>query len=205
MRVVLVNHTFPPASWAGSEICVLRTAQELQRRGHEVFVFTRNAEADREEYSINLDEVEAVPVARITKTFRYANSFDDIYRDDFLAARFGNWIGGIAPDIVHLHHLTNLSTTLTRELFYRGIPTVMTLHDYWLHCQRGQLLTRTLKRCEGPSIAGCRDCLAVQALRGRGQRIVGGLLSRAKRLRGETHGGVDLVHCTPLSFKNAEP
>ena len=193
MRIVLVNHTFPPASWAGSEICVLRTAQELRRHGHEVLVFTRDGSIDREEYSIHEDEVEGVPVTRITKTFRYARTFDDIFRDDYLAARFGDWVGGVEPDLVHLHHLTNLSTTLTHELYIRGIPTVMTLHDFWLLCQRGQLLTRTLKRCDGPSVAGCRDCLAVQALRGKAQRLVGGLIARERRLTAGSTSSTDLV------------
>ncbi len=193
MRIVLVNHTFPPASWAGSEICVLRTAQELKRRGHEVAVFTRDASPDRDEYVLADDEIDGIPVTRITKNFRYTPDFDSIYRDDFLAARFGDWIGGLQPDLVHLHHLTNLSTTLTRELHDRGIPTLMTLHDYWLHCQRGQLLTRTLKRCDGPSVAGCRDCLAAQTLRGRAQRLVGGFVARERRAVTGANDGSNLI------------
>lgn len=204
MRVVLVNHTFPPASWAGSEICVLRSAQELQRRGHEPHIFTRDASPDREEYALEYDRVEGVPVTRITKNFRFVRDFDDIYRDDIVAARFGDWVGGLAPDVVHIHHLTNLSTTLPHELFIRGIPTLMTLHDYWLHCQRGQLLTRRLQRCDGPSISGCRDCLAVQVLRGKAQRLVGGLVSGARKVTRPDPSHSDLVFEEPQRIETPD-
>lgn len=204
MRLVMVNHTFPPASWAGSEICVLRTAQELQRRGHEVFVFVREHASDREEYAMRQDVVEGVPVTRINKTFRYTPDFDSIYRDDFLAARFGDWVGRLQPDLVHFHHLTNLSTTLTHELYIRGIPSIMTLHDYWLHCQRGQLLTRNLKRCDGPSIAGCRDCLAVQTLRGKGQRLVDGFMHRQRQLERGPADWLDLIRVNPFSINTPD-
>ncbi len=204
MRVVLVNHTFPPASWAGSEICVLRSAQELQRRGHELYVFTRDASPDRDEYAIKDDRVEGIPVTRITKNFRFVRDFDDIYRDDIVAARFGDWVGGLAPDVVHIHHLTNLSTTLTHELYIRGIPTLMTLHDYWLHCQRGQLLTRRLQRCDGPSVSGCRDCLAVQVLRGKAQRLIGGLVSRERSATRTVPNGSDLVFKDPIRIETPE-
>jgi glycosyltransferase involved in cell wall biosynthesis len=69
----------------------------------------------------------------------------------------------IRPDVAHLHHLTNLSTDLVELLASRGVPIVYTLHDYWLLCQRGQLLDLEYRRCPGPSPAGCARCLGLAA------------------------------------------
>ena len=63
------------------------------------------------------------------------------------------------PDVAHVHHLTCLSTGIVSALKQRGIPTVLTLHDYWLLCHRGQLLDLNLQRCDGPLEHGCEACV----------------------------------------------
>ncbi len=166
MRIVLVNHTFPPFSWAGSEACVYHTARFLRGMGHEVFVFYRYSDPADEEYCLVEETFEGIPVARINHTHRFSRRFERTYLNRAVAAIFGHWLGRVAPDLVHFHHLTNLSIDLPREAKWRGIATVMTLHDYWLLCQRGQLLTPALDRCDGPTSSGCRNCLAPQLLKG---------------------------------------
>ena len=100
------------------------------------------------------------------RSHRFSRRFERTYLNRAVAAIFGHWLGRVAPDLVHFHHLTNLSIDLPREAKWRGIATVMTLHDYWLLCQRGQLLTPALDRCDGPTSSGCRNCLAPQLLKG---------------------------------------
>ena len=180
MKILLVNHTFPPESLAGSEICVLNTAKELQERGHEVVVFFRVHNPSAEEYAVRQDEYEGIPFYTINHTYRFAQTFQDIYCNSAIAARFSFLLHQIKPDIVHFHHLTNLSLSLVEEVKNYGCSSVMTLHDYWLLCQRGQMLKRDLSLCPGPSIARCRTCLAPQLLRGRAQRLASKLLSKPK-------------------------
>ena len=71
-------------------------------------------------------------------------------------------IDEVRPDVAHIHHLTCLSTTIVDELARRGIPVVLTLHDYWLICHRGQLFDTSLTRCDGPGEAGCARCTGVE-------------------------------------------
>ena len=57
----------------------------------------------------------------------------------------------LRPDVVHLHNVYHqLSPSILRPLWRRGIPTVMTLHDYKLACPSYQLLS------DGQI---CRDCV----------------------------------------------
>jgi glycosyltransferase involved in cell wall biosynthesis len=58
-----------------------------------------------------------------------------------------------------VQHLTGLSADLVDETRSRGVPTLVTLNDYWLLCQRGQLLDLDLARCGGPHAHGCARCL----------------------------------------------
>ncbi len=188
MKIVLVNHTFPPFSWAGSEACVYHTAQFLRSRGHEVLVFYRYNNPVDEEYRVIEETFHGIPVARINHTHRFSRQFERTYLNRAVAAIFGHWLGKVAPDIVHFHHLTNLSMDLPREAKWRGIATVMTLHDYWLLCQRGQMLTPALERCDGPTLHGCRNCLAPQLLKGPLSSLVSRLRTSTKSPRKDLVG-----------------
>ncbi len=180
MKLVFVNHTFPPHSMAGSELCVLRLAQQLQQRGRETAVFYRIADQSFDELSIVEGEYEGVKTFAINHTYRFARSFQDIYVNPVMAARFGHWLREQEADLVHFHHLTNLSVSFVQEAKAAGLPVVLTLHDYWLLCQRGQLLKRDLSLCDGPGDSKCRRCLAPQLLRGPAQRYASGLINRAQ-------------------------
>ena len=197
MKILLVNHTFPPESYAGSELCVLHLAKAFQRQGHEVFVFYRYQQPADEEYQVRRGEWEGIPVFKINRTFRLVRRFQEIYLDSAVAARFGTLLREIQPDIVHFHHLTNLSLSLVQECKGYGCPVVMTLHDYWLLCQRGQLLKADLTLCHGPSDGACRSCLAVPLLRGPAQAWAV-RLSRWGISRDQPHVVMDLLNQKPF-------
>ena len=57
-------------------------------------------------------------------------------------------------DVAHVHHLTGLSTGALAVLREHRIPTVMTLHDYWTMCPRGQMWHRDGYACESVSSTG---------------------------------------------------
>src|SRR5262249_59590039 len=90
----------------------------------------------------------------VNQNYRELRSFEDTYRDPRMTAALASAIDRIRPDAAHLHHLTNLSTDLVDLLADRGVPIAFTLHDYWLLCQRGQLLDLDFERCAGPSRGG---------------------------------------------------
>jgi glycosyltransferase involved in cell wall biosynthesis len=193
MRIVFVNHTFPPFSWAGSEACVYHLARSLRVLGHDVRVFYRYSDPADDEYRLVEEEFDGIPIARINHTHRFSDGFERAYLNRAISAKFGHWLAGVAPDVVHIHHLTNLSIDLVEETRIRGIPTVMTLHDYWLLCQRGQLLTRSLECCHGPTDGGCRDCLSVQLLKGRALALAARLIRRERSWRCPSPEGGDLT------------
>lgn len=63
-------------------------------------------------------------------------------------------------EVVHVHHLSGLSLDLPRLAREAGARVVVTLHDYWLACARGQLVDAAGARCAGPDIDRCARCLA---------------------------------------------
>jgi GT2 family glycosyltransferase/glycosyltransferase involved in cell wall biosynthesis len=158
MRVLFVVHGYPPTELGGTEIYAASLARAERRLGHEVSVLTRSNDRDAPEYTLTRDEFEGIPVARINNTFLHSASFRDTYRNEAIEAVADAVIAEFRPDVVHVHHLTCLSTGIVGRCARRRIPTVLTLQDYWLLCHRGQLLDLALDRCSGPSADRCAEC-----------------------------------------------
>jgi glycosyltransferase involved in cell wall biosynthesis len=130
----------------------------LRHRGHDVHIFTRMADPYRPEYAVDTVSSDGLPVTRVNNTFTRLNTFTQSYLNPDIAQRFGAFLDVVAPEIVHFHHLMYLSTTCVEEAARRGIPVVMTLHDYWLICQRGRFLKPDLSVCSGQTDEGCARC-----------------------------------------------
>lgn len=167
-------------------------ARALRACGHDARVFYRYGDPGDDEYRLIEEEFDGVPIARINHTHRFTDRFERVYLNRAISAVFGHWLAGFNPDVVHFHHLTNLSMDLVVETKARGIPSIMTLHDYWLLCQRGQLLTRSLECCNGPTHEGCRNCLAPQLLKGPLLAAASRLMRKERTLASPSISYVDL-------------
>ena len=159
MRILVVAHGFPPQAQGGSEIYAHDHARELASRGHEVLVLTREQDPSRPERALRETQQGPLRVVWVNNTFSDTVDVADSYEHVRLAAAVRPLISAFAPQAAHLHHLTCLSTHLVPELAEAGVPTVYTLHDFWLLCHRGQLLNRRLEMCDGPGPEGCDSCI----------------------------------------------
>ncbi len=137
MRILKVIHGYPPRYNAGSEVYTQTLCQGLAKR-HEVHVFTREEDSFAPDYTLRREvdtddpriELHLVNVPRSRERYRHSG----------VDQRFAEVIDRIRPDIVHVGHLSHLSTSLIVEAATREIPIVYTLHDYWIMCPRGQFM-----------------------------------------------------------------
>ncbi|MAB90571.1 MAG: hypothetical protein CMJ90_14095 [Planctomycetes bacterium] len=159
MKVLMVGAGYPPKSRGGTEIHMQQLARALAARGHSVSVFCRDGDADRSDYDVIREEIEGVPVTRINYMFRDAASLDSIYHNERIDQEIDKEIERIAPDLVHVHHVTCLSTTFLGQVKARGIPLIMTLHDFWTVCPRGQRIRPDLDLCTTLDRERCAPCL----------------------------------------------
>jgi glycosyltransferase involved in cell wall biosynthesis/MoaA/NifB/PqqE/SkfB family radical SAM enzyme len=137
MKILKVIHGYPMRYNAGSEIYSQTLCQELANR-HEVHVFTREEDSFAPDYRLR---VESDPEDdRITLHIVNNPRNRERYRVAEIDQRFGELLVELHPDIVHIGHLSHLSTSLLNEAASRGIPIVYTLHDYWVMCPRGQFM-----------------------------------------------------------------
>jgi glycosyltransferase involved in cell wall biosynthesis len=161
MRIAHVIHGFPPDATAGSEVYTWKLALE-QARGNDVAVFARIGDPKRKEYDLARRDENGLDVWRVNNTLKKCGSFEETYTNPPVLEIFQRFLDEVKPDIVHIGHLTLLSTLIVDELRARKIPMVMTLHDYWLMCPRGQLLRGNLEVCPDAAHAPCGECEELQ-------------------------------------------
>ncbi len=159
MRILFVTAAYLPQSIGGVELHVRGIARALQAAGHEVAVFTRGADPAREEFSLERTTHDGVPVFRLDYKFSDCRDFSWIVRNPNIRARFAAVLEEWRPSVVHVHHLTCLSTDLVDAAKERGIPVAMTLHDFWMGCPRGQRMTPDLELCADIDLNRCVPCL----------------------------------------------
>lgn len=140
MRVLLVIHGYPPRYNAGSEVYTQSLARALAGQ-HEVRVFARYEDPFAEHYS-HADETDPGD-ARIRLRIVNNPESRDRYRHAEIDAALSRMLDEFQPDVVHVNHVSHLSTSMLAVVAKRGIPLVYTLHDFWLMCPRGQFMQRT--------------------------------------------------------------
>lgn len=195
MKILVVSHRFPPRHQTGAELYAYRLASELARR-HDVWVLSadeglRNRNHSRRDYT-----VDDLRVTELTNHRQY-DEFEHTYADPKMESEFRKLLAEAEPDIIHFQHLLHHSTSYPEIARENDVPSVMTLHEYWLICGRnGQFVQDDGTRCETPGLEKCSRCLStfmwgrrgfdVWALRGLAgvKRLTGlDLKGRARELR----------------------
>jgi glycosyltransferase involved in cell wall biosynthesis len=150
-----------PESSGGTQLHCYYLARELDR-DHQIAVFCRGADPTREDYRLFSSEYKGLKVTRINYLGRDFDSFTRVYINPEIEREFGKYLDSFKPDLVHIHHLAYLSSTIVKLVKDRGLPLVMTLHDYSAICPRGQLIRDDLTVCESVERNGCIRCLRPQ-------------------------------------------
>jgi len=160
MRIALVVHKFPPASYGGTEVYTLNLARALAVR-HQVAVFYRD-DGTGERFIEEQAERDGFRVWRVGRAFKAAQAspaalFFDTFFNPELEASFRRFLDWFKPDLLHFQHLMLLSYRL--PALSRGIPRLLTLHDYWFLCANSQLIWPDAQVCRGKALGlNCARC-----------------------------------------------
>lgn len=165
MRITLVVHQFPPNYFTGTEQYVLNVGKELQRRGHDVDVFSLDpafGEATGP-WRESCEVVQGLPVRRINFWMRIARDWQRMeYRHPMMAEVFARHMAERKPDVVHSFHLRHVGADLIDRVVEQRRGLVVSLMDFWFLCPRVILMKPDGSACEGPPDQG-RGCLPCHA------------------------------------------
>ena len=161
MRILLVIHGYPPYYMAGSEVYTYNLARELAKT-NEVFVFHRIEDKNIPLHQFFDSFEEGVHIRKINNYEPTPATFYDKYLNPEIDDAFHEYVKKVNPDVVHIGHLSHLSTQIPiiakREF---GLPVFFTIHDFWMFCHRGQLINpQNWEICPLPNVAQCTKCAA---------------------------------------------
>jgi rhamnosyltransferase len=159
VKVLFVSAGYLPAGRGGTDVHAHALASELTRLGHQVSVFCREGDPERPEFATRTWELGGIPVVGLNYNFADAADFSFIHRNPRIEQAFVDHLDRVRPDLVHVHHLTCLSTGILDRVAERGVPLVMTLHDFWMVCGRGQRIRKELEVCDDLEREKCAPCL----------------------------------------------
>jgi len=123
MRILQVVHGFPPDANGGTEAYVRDLAAALAAHGDDaVAVFTRHCDDHARDLSVRTWTDGAVNVVSVNNTFHSCESYESSYANPAIAHVAAGFLDEWRPDVIHLQHLTCLSTGIPRQAASRGVP-----------------------------------------------------------------------------------
>jgi len=159
LKLLMTTTFYPPYHIGGDANHVKYLAEELARQGHEVHVMS-----SLDAYEIKRGKVGKLqikpgqvylhplrsPRGRLEPLLVYLRG-----RSGYFAREFDRLVKEISPDVVHHHNISLLGYDLLKK---RGsYLNVYTAHDYWLICQRNDLLKNG--RCVCLDNHSCAFCV----------------------------------------------
>jgi len=134
MRILQVSHDFLPGHRAGAEVYTHNLCHELAQR-HKVHLLFTEHSPSRAQYGV---------CESVFKDFTYTEvinnhcqkHFAETYDNPRMDAIFRSVLDSFKPDVVHFEHLLFHSTNYPRIAAESGVPSVMTLHDFWPVCEQ---------------------------------------------------------------------
>ena len=111
MRILLVIHGYPPYYMAGSEVYTYNLARELAKT-NDVFVFHRIEDKGIPLHQFFDSLEEGVHIRKINNYEPTPAIFYDKYLNPEIDDAFRQYVRSVNPDVVHIGHLSHLSTQI---------------------------------------------------------------------------------------------
>lgn len=188
MKILLPVHHFLPRYTAGAELYTYRLARWLHRQGHSVeVVAVESVEHEMTDIlNVTSDTFDGIPVHRLHFD-REAGERSWEYDNPLIGAWFARYLEQMRPDLVHFQAGYLMGVAPLRAAVAAGVPTVLTLHDYWFICPRWTLLRGDGALCNAvpDDPAECAWCLQLDRRRFRlPEQATGGRFGQILRRSG---------------------
>lgn len=160
LHIAILNVFFAPNTYGGATV----VAEEVGRRlvaehGVQISAISAMARPDLQPYCVLRGEVDGMA------TWLINLPSDRSYVDGYLNPKVGEQVARILheiePDVAHVHCIQDLGANCMSVLAAAGIPTILSVHDFWWLCEHQFMLRLDGRYCgQNPiEIAACRGCV----------------------------------------------
>ncbi len=183
MKILIAVHHFPPRFTGGAEWETYRIAATLRARGHQVRVVCveRVDQGPKDGVAWEDDLYNGVAVRRLSFNRASVPDIDRFeYDNPWIGKALEDLIHEFQPDIFHLisgYLITGRAIAVAHDL---GIPTVVSLMDFWFLCRRVSMLRSDGRLSTLPiDPVTCAQCIAADRRR---YRLLGQVAPGAMQL-----------------------
>ena len=160
LDICLVVHNWPPHGYGGVENHSSTLARELRGRGHRVRVLAMDGRPGQEPFEVRDEDYDGFPIRRVAYAYQNLGALADLVRHPQADALARDWLQAGPCDVVHVQHLTGWGMSLLDVVRGLNLPLVMSLHDYWPLCPRGQMLRIDNTVCVDVIPERCSPCIS---------------------------------------------
>jgi glycosyltransferase involved in cell wall biosynthesis len=164
VKILFAIHHFPPDHIAGAELRTFRLASTLQARGYQVGILCIDRVDDGSQEGVTWrDEIfDNLHVRRLSFNMADAMALSQSeYNNPWVGAYLKKYLESERPDFLHLVSGWLISASPIAIAQDLGIPTVVSLTDFWFLCPRISMLRVNGQICKLPlNPADCARCLA---------------------------------------------
>lgn len=184
----------------GAETYMLDLAEEMIRRGHEVEFFGMDDVRNEVGNSLGLAVKNMDFHSKSPSTLAYP--FKIIYSIE-AKQKIGRVLDDFNPDVVHLNNINfQLTPSILDAIHARGIPMVMTVHDFQMVCPNHLLYipseNRICTTCVNhPSIG----CIANRCIHGSGAKSIIGYIEACLYSHRKNYDYIDRLICPSIFMK----
>lgn len=159
-HILLVNVFFAPFSYGGATVVAEQVAYALLRQGGvRISAVSLVSRTDLAPYAIIRTEKSGIVNYLINVP--PGRGYAQIYNNSHVTERVAELMDQLNPDLVHVHCIQDVGTGFFQAAKDRGLPLVLSVHDFWWICDR-QFMVRVDNTYCGQfpvRIEACRDCV----------------------------------------------
>ena len=160
-HILLANVFFAPFTYGGATVVAEQVAQALMRRGG--FRVTAVSLCTREElrtYTVIKSQRDGI--VNYVINVPHGRSYAQLYDNPEVADIVGSLMDDLEPDVLHAHCVQDMGATVLEAAAARGIPSILSVHDFWWLCERQFMIRPEQVYCgQNPvQIEKCRGCVS---------------------------------------------
>ncbi|MDD8021529.1 MAG: glycosyltransferase [Paracoccaceae bacterium] len=159
-HILLSNVFFAPFTYGGATIVAEQVARELRAQtGWRISAISAAQRGDMAPYTIAKSEVDGI--ANYIINLPPGRYYSDLYDNSRVTEIIAGLMDALAPDLLHAHCVQDLGAGMFEAAQDRGIPVILSVHDFWWICDRQFMIRPNQKYCgQHPvKIDACRSCV----------------------------------------------
>jgi glycosyltransferase involved in cell wall biosynthesis len=160
-HVLVANVFFAPNTYGGATVVAEQVARVLIRQsGVRISAVSLIARSDLAPYA--MVRAEADGIASYLINVPPGRGYREAWDNPEITARIAALIDGLRPDLLHVHCIQEIGAGVIGAAKTRGVPVVLSVHDFWWLCERQFMLRPDHSYCgQNPiRIEDCRGCVA---------------------------------------------